>query len=53
MSDDDIVIHVVNQMYTSDWFLEDTMTKWEETHNNRKTSKQCQQFFEEAYIVRK
>ena len=40
-------------MYESDWFSEDTMTKWEETHNNRKMWNQCQSFFEEAYIARK
>ena len=44
MSDNDIVIHIVNQMFESDWFSEDTMTKWEETNDNRKTWKQCQPF---------
>ena len=53
MSDDDIVIHVVDQMYASDWFLEDTMTKWEEVNDNRKTQKQCQQFFKEVNIAQK
>ena len=27
MSNDDIVIHMVNQVYKSDWFSKDTMTK--------------------------
>ena len=39
--DNDIVIYVVDQMYESDWFSEDTMTKWEETNDNKKTWKQC------------
>ena len=34
---DDIVIHAVDQMYESDWFSEETMTKWDETNNNRTT----------------
>ena len=32
--DDNIVIHVVDQMYESNWFSEDTMTTWEETQDN-------------------
>ena len=51
--DDNIIIHVVDQMYESDWFSEETITKWEETNNNSKTLHQCQQFFEDAYIARK
>ena len=38
-------------MYESDWFSEDTMTKWEEFNKNTKTWKNCQQFFEEAYMA--
>ena len=30
MLDDDIIIHVVDQMYESDWFSKKTMTKWKE-----------------------
>ena len=30
MSDDDIVIHVMEHMYDSDWFTEEHMTAWEE-----------------------
>ena len=37
VSDDNIVIHVVNEMYELDWFSEETMTKWEETNDNSKT----------------
>ena len=29
MLDDDIVIHVVDQMYDSDWFSAETMMAWE------------------------
>ena len=36
MLDDDIIIHVVDQMYESDWFSKETMTKWEETNDNTK-----------------
>ena len=37
MSNNDIVIHIVNQMYELIWFSEDTMTKWEESNDNSKT----------------
>ena len=53
MSDDDIPIYAVDQMYESDWFSEETMTKFDETNDSSKTWLQCQQFFEEAYIARK
>ena len=36
VSDNDIITHVVEQMYESDWFSEETMTKWEETNDNIK-----------------
>ena len=29
VSNDDIVIHIVEQLYELDWFSEETMTKWE------------------------
>ena len=45
VSDDDIVIHIINQMYESDWFSKDTMTNWEEIPDNNKTWSRCQQFF--------
>ena len=48
VSDNDIIIHVVNQIYESDWFSEEAMTKWEETNDNSKTWTQRQQFFQEA-----
>ena len=47
------MIHVIDQMYESDWFSEDTMTKWEEMQDNEKTWSKCQKFFEDAYIARK
>ena len=34
VSDDDIVIHVIDQMYNLDWFSKETMTKWEEISNS-------------------
>ena len=37
VSDDGIIIHVVDQMYESDCFSEETMTKLEETKDNTKT----------------
>ena len=36
MSDDDIVVHVVNQMYELDWFSEENMMTWEETRTKKK-----------------
>ena len=53
MSDNNILVHMVDQMYMPDWFSKDTMTIWEETKINSKTWKQCQQFFEEVDIARK
>ena len=49
----DIVIHAVDQMYESDWFSKDTMTKWGETQDNDKTWSKCQKFSEDTYIARK
>ena len=49
MSGNNIVIHVVDQIYESDCFSEEMMTKWEETNENTKTW--CQELFEEAYIT--
>ena len=37
MSDDDIDIHVVDQMYDLDGFSKETMTKWEEINDSSKT----------------
>ena len=53
VSDDDIVIDVVDQMYESDLFSEDTITTWEEIQDNDKTLSKCQKFFENEYIARK
>ena len=36
VSDDDIAIHVVDQMYELDWVFKETMTKLEEINNNKK-----------------
>ena len=41
VNNDDILIHVVDQMYESDWFSEDTMTKWEETQNHNNIWSKC------------
>ena len=46
--DDDIIIHVVNQMYESDQFSKDIMTRWEETKDNTKMWQASQKFFEGA-----
>ena len=48
MSHDDIIIHVVDQMYEFDWFPKETMTKWEESNENTKTWENCQKFFKDA-----
>ena len=50
---DDIVIHVINVMYDSNWFSKDTMTYWEDILNKNKTWNRCQQVFEATYIARK
>ena len=50
---DDIVIYVIDQVYESDWFSEESMTKWKETSDNTKTWQNCQQFSKEANIARK
>ena len=52
VSNDDTVIHVVNQMYEKNWFSEETMTKWEKINDNDKTWLRCQKFFEDAYKAR-
>ena len=52
MSSNDIVIHVVDQMYDSDWCSEETITNWEEIPENDKTWSKFQQFFKAAYITR-
>ena len=36
VSDDDMVIYVFDSLYESDWFSEETMTKWEEINDNDK-----------------
>ena len=51
--DDDIMINLVDQMYASDWFSEETMMAWEETQDAQMTWAKCQAFFEAAYIERK
>ena len=43
VSDNDIIVRIVDQIYKSDWFLENTMTKWEkpmttEKHGNSASS---------------
>ena len=53
MSDDDIVIHVVDQIHESDSFSEETMKTWKETWDNKKMWIKCQTFFEAAYIPKK
>ena len=51
--DDDIMIHIVDQMYDSDWLSEETMMAWEELQDTDKTWAKCQAFFEVAYIAQK
>ena len=53
MSVDNIVIHVMNQMYELDWFSEETMTTWEETNDDEKAWTKCQMLIENPYIARK
>ena len=36
-SDDDIVIHVMEQMYDSNWFTEEHMTEWKEREDRNKS----------------
>ena len=40
VSDNDFIIHMVDQMYELDLVSKDTMTKWEEINDNSKTWKQ-------------
>ena len=37
VSDGDIVIHVVDQIYEWDWFCKETMVAWGETQKKEKT----------------
>ena len=53
VSDDDIIMYVVKQMYVTNWFSEDHMTEWEECNDQNKTWEQCGAHFERCYIVRK
>ena len=53
VSDNDIAIHVMDQMYELDWVSEEIMTTWAETQDNKKTWPKCQTFFDAAYIARK
>ena len=53
ISDDNIMIDVVDQMYESDWFLEETMMAWKDTQDSQKTWVKCRAFFKAAYIARK
>ena len=39
VSDDDIILYVVDQMYESDWFSEVMVTKWDETRITPKYEK--------------
>ena len=48
-----IIIHVVDQIYESDWFSEETMMAWEDTQDFQKMWAKHQAFFEVAYIARK
>ena len=43
---DDLLIHVMSQMYKSDWFLEETIMVWEDTQD-------IKNILEAAYIARK
>ena len=48
-----MIIHVVDKMYESYWFPDEMMMKGEESNENTKKWKKCQQFIEEAYIAHK
>ena len=37
VSEDNIKVHVLDQMYESYWFSKEMMTKWEEIDDNDKT----------------
>ena len=51
VSVDNLVIHINNQMYESDFFFLETMMTWEEIPDNIKSWAICQQFFEATYIA--
>ena len=53
LSEDDIIIHVVEQMYKSNWFTEEHMTEWEELDDGTKTWEECKAHFKRCYITRK
>ena len=53
VSDDDIVILIVEQMHESDWFSEEHMTEWEECDGQNKTWEECKIYFERCHIARK
>ena len=42
VSDEDIVIHVADQIIESDWFSEETMTTWDKIPDSDKTWSKCQ-----------
>ena len=51
VSDDDIVIHAIDQMYESDLFLEETMMTWEEIPDNNKSLARCQHFLRRLILL--
>ena len=53
MSDEDIMIHVADQMYECDWFSEETMMTWKDMQDTDKMWAKCQAFFEATYVGRK
>ena len=39
VTDDDIIIHVADQIYESEWFSDETINKWEKLTNDKSKDK--------------
>ena len=44
LTDDNIVIHMVVQMYESNWFLEEAMNKWNHSPMTKNVNKVCKRY---------
>ena len=53
ISDNNIIIHVVEQMYESNWFTKENMTEWEEKIDRNKSWDTCKLHFKLCYIAHK
>ena len=51
VSDDNIVIHVVEQVSESDWFTKKNMTEWENNDDRNKSWDACKLHFKWCYIT--